>query len=68
MAIDSGEQSILISDRLAELFLLVFIFAHFQFVHFFDQQFNYHSSFVFACRQIKQSAVERDVFVLQEPV
>jgi hypothetical protein len=49
-----------------ELVLLVLIFAHFELVHFFDQQFNYHSSFGFACRRIAQSAVEHNVTFLQE--
>ena len=51
-----------------ELVLLVLIFAHFKLVHFFDQQFNYHSSFGFACRRIAQSAVEHNVTFLQEPL
>jgi hypothetical protein len=51
-----------------ELVLLVLIFAHFQLGHFFDQQFNYHSSFAFTCRRIAQSAVASNVLVSQEPV
>ena len=39
----------LVGGRLAELVLLVLVFAHFKVVHLFDQQFNYHSSFGFVC-------------------
>jgi hypothetical protein len=52
--------------RLAELVLLVLIFAHFKIVHYFRQQFKYRSSFGFACRRIAQSAVEHDVFLVQQ--
>jgi hypothetical protein len=54
--------------RLAELVLLVLIFAHFKIVHYFRQQFKYRSPFGFACRRIAQSAVEHDVLVQQKPV
>src|SRR5215475_13173097 len=48
--------------------LLVLIFSLFKIVHYFRQQFKYHSSFGFARRGIAQSAVEHDVLVQQEPV
>ena len=39
---------LLVGGQLAELVLLALFYAHFKFVHFFDQQFNYHSSFGFS--------------------
>jgi hypothetical protein len=60
------ELLMLVGERLAKLVLLVLILGHFKPVHFFDQQFNYHSSFGFACRRIAQSAIEHNVSFLQE--